>query len=37
MSYAPASPGAEDYRCLADEIIRQEGAETPTYGKAANG
>ena len=36
-SYAPSSTGAEDYRSLADEIIRQEKAETNTYGKAANG
>lgn len=33
-AYAPNSPGAEDYRALAKEIIEQEGNEK--HGKAAN-
>ena len=33
-AYAPSSSGAEDYRALANELIRQEGKEG--YGQAAN-
>jgi cellulose biosynthesis protein BcsQ len=33
-TYAPNSPGTEDYRALAKEIIEQEGVRS--YGKAAN-